>query len=95
MSDRADFLARTLIARLTALQVSLAEEGRRELDRTQRLATIEKILAVELGVTDGAVQSAVEAAAPSLQAVRQAPERETAALADFLRQRLAAFLVES
>ena len=94
MADRADYIARTLIARLANLQASFAEDGRGEPDRRQRIAAIEKVLAVELGVTDGTITASIEAAAPNLAAVKQARDREIAAFAEFLRRRLGLQLAE-
>lgn len=89
MADRAQFLARTLIARLARLRANAAEESRGEPDRQQRIATIEKVLAVELGVTDGATIAMVEAAAPQGRPDARAADRELQAFAEFLRARLA------
>jgi hypothetical protein len=89
MADRAHYLARTLIARLTNLHASFAEDGRGEPDRRRRIEAIEKVLAVELGITDGTIMAMVESAAPNLSAVKRSPDQEIAAFADFLRQRLA------
>ena len=94
MADRADYLARTLIARLAHLQASLAEEKRGEPDRRQRTEAIEKVLAVELGITDGATLGLIEAAVPGGRTLKEAWDREVAMLADFLRQRLRAELAE-
>lgn len=88
MADRADYLARTLLSRLAGLAAQFAEDGRGEPDRHQRLATLEKVLAVELGVTDSATLSVIEAAAPRLDAAQRGSDRELAAFAEFLRQRL-------
>ena len=92
MVDRAHYLARTLLARLMNLRSSFAEDGRGEPDRAQRLAAIEKVLAVELGVTDAATLGAIEAALPELKLLPAAREREVAALAELLRRRLGAQL---
>lgn len=94
MADRADYLARTLISRLATLQAGYTEDGRGEPDRRQRIEVIEKVLAVELGVTDAATMSVIEAAVPNLRVARAAG-RETAVFAEFLRQRLARQLAES
>lgn len=94
MSDRADYLARTLIARLASLRASFAEDGRGEPERQRRLETIEKVLAVELGITDGAMLSLVEAAIPLPRGPRAAADRDVSEFAAFLRQRLHAQLAE-
>ncbi len=94
MSDRADYLSRTLIARLANLHASLAEDGRAAPDRRQRLATIEKLFAVELGLTDGTILSTIESAAPHFVGGARPPEREQIAFAAFLRERLGARLDE-
>lgn len=93
MADRAQYIARTLIDRLSRLHANLSEEGR-VADRRQRIAAIEKVLAVELGVTDGATMSLIEAAAPTVKAGARPPDRELASFADFLRTRLARELAE-
>jgi hypothetical protein len=95
MADRALFLARTLMTRLARLRTTAAEEGQREPDRAQRLAVIEKVLAVELGVTDGATLALVEAAAPQGRSDARGGDRELQAFAEFLRQRLATPLAET
>jgi hypothetical protein len=95
MADRADYLARTMIARLTNLQASFDEDGRGEPDRQQRIEAIEKVLAVELGITDGTTLAVIETAVPNLKAARQAPDQEVATFADFLRRWLGPQLTES
>lgn len=95
MADRADYLARTLIARLANLRAAFAEDGRGEPDRRQRIEAIEKVLVIELGVTDSATIALVEAAVPNLRAAQPASEQEVAAFAGFLRKRLGPLLFES
>ena len=92
MADRAHYLARTLIARLANLHLSFAEDGRGEPDRRQRIETVEKILAVELGITDDNTLSLIEAAAPISKLQKPPTDRDVAAFADFLRQRLGPLL---
>lgn len=92
MVDRAHALARTLLARLTNLHAGFAEDRRGAPDRAQRIAAIEKVLAVELGVTDAATLAAIEAAAPSCDPARRVTASESAEFAGFLRQRLRAEL---
>lgn len=92
MSDRADYLARTLAKRLAHLRARFAEDHRGEPDRPARLAVIEKILAVELGVTDAVTLAGIEAAAPSLATAETLSPREQAAFAEFLRRHLASHL---
>jgi hypothetical protein len=94
MADRAQYLARTLIARLARLQATRAEDGRAEPDRAERIAAIEKVLAVELGVTDGPTLAIIEASVPTLKPGQRAPDREVEALAEFLRRRLGPKLEE-
>jgi hypothetical protein len=92
MADRADYLARTLITRLARLEENLAEDGRGEPDRRQRIAAIEKVLAIELGVTDAATMALIETAVPSLKGMKSARDQEVAEFAKFLRERLGAQL---
>lgn len=94
MADRADYLARTLIARLGNLETRFAEDHRGEPDRRQRIETIEKVLAIELGVTDSATSAMIEATAPRPKTVKQGSDRELAEFARFLRERLHAQLSE-
>ncbi|ACB73613.1 hypothetical protein [Opitutus terrae] len=94
MPDRAEFLARTLIARLVSLQESRAEDGRSAPDRAERIATLEKVLVVELGLTDSSTLSLIEAAVPDLALAQHDSGRELAAFAEFLRRRLGAQLSE-
>ncbi len=89
MPDRADHLARTLLTRIDRLRTLTREDGRREPDRGQRLAVIEKILAVEVGITDSTTLATIEAAVPDETTARQSPDRELAIFAAFLRRRLA------
>jgi hypothetical protein len=58
------------------------------------MEAIEKVLAIELGITDVTTVGMVESAAPNCE-VAPAPERERAAFAAFLRTRLGAHLSES
>ena len=92
--DRAHYLARTLIARLANLEQSLAKDGRAEPERRQRIEVVEKVLAVELGITEGTTMALIEAAVPHLKLAKQSPDREVANLADFLRRRLGRLLTE-
>ena len=62
--------------------------------RKQRAELIEKVLAVELGVTDGTTVSLVEAGLPENIIGDRAPDREVTILADFLRKHLARHLAE-
>ncbi|HYD83685.1 MAG TPA: hypothetical protein VEA63_06520 [Opitutus sp.] len=94
MADRADYLARTLIARLGNLEERFAEDERGEPDRRQRIETVEKVLAVELGVADSATTALIEAAVPSSKTVKQGSDRELVEFAGFLRDRLRAHLSE-
>jgi hypothetical protein len=95
MADRAHYLARTLIARLASLEASFTEDGRGEPDRRQRIETIEKVLAVELGITDSTTLALIEAAVPHIKPEKHSPDREVATFAEFLRRRLGRQLTES
>lgn len=94
MADRADHLARTLITRLGNLEERFTEDRRGEPDRRQRIEMVEKILAVELGITDSATSALIEAAVPHSKAARQGLDRELVEFAEFLRERLRAQLSE-
>lgn len=95
MADRADYLARTLIGRLANLRAAFAEDGRGEPDRQQRIEAIEKVLAVELGITDGTTMAVIEAAVPTIKSAKSGSDRELTEFAEFLRRRLAVDLAES
>ncbi|MEO6005211.1 MAG: hypothetical protein ABIZ04_21865 [Opitutus sp.] len=94
MADRADYLARTLLARLTNLQATLAEDGQPRPDRRQRIEAIEKILAVELGLTDGATMALIEATVPGVEPGHRTADRDLSGFAEFLRRRLGSRLDE-
>lgn len=93
MSDRAHYLARTLMARLARLHASCAEDGRGEPDRRERIDAIGKVLAIELGVTDGTTLALIDAAAPHVGTTKFS-ERDVAGFAAFLRTRLGSLLTE-
>lgn len=95
MSDRAHYLARTLLARLAALQLGDSEVDRGPVARERRIDTIGKVLAVELGVTDGTTLALIESAAPAVRPGTRPPDRDLTAFADFLRTRLHAQLAEA
>lgn len=96
MVDRAHYLARTLIARFTALDAALREDaGPREALRSRRVDLVAKVLAVELGITDSGTLAVVESALPgAIAGDRAATDREVAALAGFLRKHLGRQLAE-
>ena len=93
MADRAQYLARTLLNRLA--QADDVGPEPLHVERERRVAMIEKVLAVELGVTDGATISLVETALPLVRPRHGFTDREVATLADFLRERLSRALAET
>ena len=88
MADRADFLARTVMTRLKNLKARFAEDNLGEPDRRQRIEVIEKVLAVELGVTDSTTMALVESAAPAASASERESHQELSQFAAFLRKHL-------
>lgn len=96
MVDRAHYLARTLIARGMALDAALREDASlRDTLRSRRVELVAKVLAVELGITDGATLAMVESALPgAITGDRAATDREVAVLAGFLRKHLGRQLAE-
>jgi hypothetical protein len=91
MSDRATYLARTLLTRLQSLETLLAEEpGGREgsAAAARRRETIAKVLAIEVGLTDENSIRLVEGALPYVSPKERASERELTRFAAFLRERL-------
>lgn len=95
MVDRAHYLARTLISRITALEVAVREDATaRDARRSRRLDLVAKILAVELGVTDGATIAVIDSALPEMIDGRRPTDRDVSALAGFLRKHLGRQLAE-
>ncbi len=94
MADRALYLARTLMTRMMNLEAVRREDGARGDDRPQRMAVIEKVFAVELGITESATISLIESAMPHHGKEARHTEREVGALADFLRHHLRRHLAE-
>jgi hypothetical protein len=95
MADRARYLARHLIARMANLEAAARAEGTASIDRRQRRTLVEKVLAVELGLTDSTIVALVESAVPHVAPDDRGLDREVAALADFLRRHLGAQLTET
>lgn len=95
MADRAHFLARTLVSRMANLEEVLREDinSRAEV-AARRTQLVEKVLAVEVGVTDGSLVALVESALPRKIGAEPVPDREIVRFADFLRKRLGAQLTE-
>lgn len=95
MVDRAHYLARTLISRVTALEAAAREDaGTRYALRGRRLELVAKVLAVELGVTEGATIAVIESALPELVDGHRPTDRDVSALAGFLRKHLGRQLAE-
>lgn len=95
MVDRAHYLARTLISRVAALEAAAREDaGPRDALRSRRLELVAKVLAVELGVTDGATIAVIESALPEMIDGRRPTDRDVSALAGFLRKHLGRQLAE-
>lgn len=95
MPDRADFIARTLLTRLTG---RLRDEdtplpaSAPDIPFDVKEALVTKVLAVELGVTDSATLQAIAQALPRLTASRPVTDRDANELAAYVRKRLAPFL---
>jgi hypothetical protein len=95
MADRAHFLARTLVSRMVNLEEVLREDTNSRAEvAARRIQLVEKVLAVEVGVTDGALVALVESALPRKIGAEPVPDREIVRFADFLRKRLGAQLTE-
>ena len=84
MSDRADYLARTLINRMRSLEEALDERAAG--DARRRVELVEKVLAIEAGVLDGATHRLVLSAMPTLSPREPVSPREFAEFAAFVRQ---------
>lgn len=89
-SDRATYLARTLIARMRNLAVVDLDSSSAEKPRpgSRREEQVAKVLAVEAGIVDGATVQWVASAIPTIDLRRESTEREVSELADFLRRQL-------
>jgi hypothetical protein len=88
MPDRADYLARTLITRMRSLEAVLAEDDAGASGTKRRLELVEKILAVEAGVLDGALHRTILTAMPAATPGRSVSDRELREFSAFLRERL-------
>lgn len=88
MTDRATYLSRRLLGRLSDIQsaadLSLDDGSAAALQRD----AIAKILAVEEGITDGATIALVAAAVPFMAPDRVPSSRDIEGFAAFLRERL-------
>lgn len=89
MPDRADYLARQLLARIAAFE-SDARDDRELAAARERLVT--KVLASEAGIVDGATVQLVAAALPDAATRRHGADRAAKDYAAFLRDRLGARL---
>jgi hypothetical protein len=89
MPDRADYLARTLIARMRSLETVLAEDADAGGAR-RRIELVEKVLAIEAGVLDGALHRITLAAMPAVTPDKAVSDRELREFSAFLRARLPA-----
>jgi hypothetical protein len=86
MADRAQYLARLLVSRLQNLERILVEDVPDETEqRKRREELVAKILAVEMGVTEGRQVLRVTGALPRVLPDEPVPEREVRELADLLR----------
>ena len=93
MSDRADYLARTLIARMRSLEEALADDaGDAGSEARRRLELVEKVMAVEAGVLDGTMHRTFLAAMPTVTPGKPVSDRELREFSAFLRARLPAEL---
>jgi hypothetical protein len=87
MPDRADYLARTLISRLSSLEETLEELPETERS-ARRLELVGKVLAIEAGIVNGTTDRLVSGALPTVRPGERVRDRDQAALADFLRTRI-------
>ena len=91
MPDRADHLAKTLLARTHTLERQLAEDHIAP-DSPQaterRLSLISKVLATDVGVVNGLIDRTVLRLMPTLRPGREVPESERREFAEALRSKL-------
>lgn len=89
MPDQADYLARVILRRMQSLEAGFDEEGAAAAARAEgRAQMVAKVLAVEIGVTDGAVVRMVADAAPRVRAGEDVLSKEQVDYAAFLRRQL-------
>jgi hypothetical protein len=88
MTDRATYLSRRLLGRLSDIQsaadLSLDDAGA----ATLRRDAIAKVLAVEEGITDGSTIALIADAVPFMAEGRAPSSRDVEGFAEFLRKRL-------
>ena len=88
MTDRATYLSRRLLGRLSEIKATAElSPGDASTANLQREA-IAKILAVEEGITDGSTLALVAAAVPFMAANQAPSNRDIEGFAAFLRERL-------
>ncbi|MGC4072635.1 MAG: hypothetical protein QM760_08975 [Nibricoccus sp.] len=88
MIDRATYLARRLLARLTEIE-NAAERAVSDAEgMTLRREVVTKILAVEEWITDGPTVALVVAAVPFIPRSSTPSNRDVESFAAFLRERL-------
>ena len=80
MPDRADYLARTLISRLSSLEEVLEDSPETE-RATRRLELVGKVLATEAGIVNGITDRLVSGALPTVRAGERVRDRDQTARA--------------
>lgn len=90
MPDRATYLARTILSRMRSLEGVLTEDGVRpdSIRAARRTELIEKILAIEEGVTAGPTVQLIAMALPRISRETATSDREVEEFAALLRREL-------
>lgn len=87
--ERANYLARHLLARAQSLDATLRDDDVTPTERHQRQTDlVAKILAIDAGITDNRTVQLVAGFLPNFSQGDRASERDRQALAELLRPRL-------
>jgi hypothetical protein len=86
--DRATYLARQLLTRMRSLEAALREEPDATKQAGCREELVAKVLAIEADTTNGPTVRLVAAAMPHVRPDHDWSDRDQAALAAFLRDRI-------
>jgi hypothetical protein len=92
MPDRADYLARILIARMRSLEEALADRSQADVatDTRRRVELVEKVMAIEAGVVDGSTHRLLLAAMPTVTPGTPVGDRDLREFTSFVRRHLPA-----
>jgi hypothetical protein len=92
MPDRADYLARILLTRMSSLEESLADRSDADVttEARRRVELVEKVMAIEAGVVDGSMHRLLLAAMPTVVPGTPVADRDLREFTSFVRRHLPA-----